>query len=144
MKTFNESVGNIDIVSLSHRRLHSIIKDPSHPHHSAAKAEMDRRTMTKESTDTQHSDKHIKQAFGVLNDPRYKGGNYSGAHKVINKIKPGLADHPSVKNAMKRANEDAKPDAAEVIRKKKQMAAITTSDRDKLAKIRQMIARERK
>ena len=84
MKTFGESVGNEDIVSLSHRRLSSIIKDPSHPHHSAAKAEMDRRTITKESTDTQHSDKHIKQAFGVLNDPRYKGGNYSGSFNTPN------------------------------------------------------------
>ncbi len=25
------------------------------------------------------SDKQIKQAYGILNDPRYKQGNYSGA-----------------------------------------------------------------
>lgn len=52
------------------------------------------------------TDKQIKQAFGVLNDPRYKQGNYSGAVAVINKIAPGLADHPSVKNALMRANEN--------------------------------------
>jgi len=51
------------------------------------------------------SDKEIKMAFGVLNDPRYKGGNYSGAVKVINSIAPGLADHPSVKKALQRTNE---------------------------------------
>ena len=48
----------------------------------------------------------IKQAYGILNDPRYKAGNYSGAVKTINKVSPGLADHPDVKNALKRANED--------------------------------------
>src|SRR6056300_1653458 len=47
----------------------------------------------------------IKQAYGILNDPRYKQGNYSGAVKTINKVSPGLADHPDVKNALKRANE---------------------------------------
>jgi hypothetical protein len=52
------------------------------------------------------SDKEIKMAFGVLNDPRYKGGNYSGAVKIINKIAPGLASHPSVAKALQRTNED--------------------------------------
>ena len=52
------------------------------------------------------SDKKIKQAYGILNDPRYKQGNYTGAAKAINKLAPGLADHPDVKNAMKRANEN--------------------------------------
>jgi hypothetical protein len=56
--------------------------------------------------DAGYSDKQIKMAYGVLNDPRYKQGNYSGAVAVINKIAPGLADHPSVKNALMRANEN--------------------------------------
>jgi hypothetical protein len=56
--------------------------------------------------DSGFTDKQIKMAFGVLNDPKYKGGNYDGAVEVINKIAPGLADHPSVANALKRANED--------------------------------------
>jgi len=51
------------------------------------------------------SDKEIKQAYGILNDPRYKQGNYSGASKAIDKLAPGLSNHPDVKNAMKRANE---------------------------------------
>ena len=52
------------------------------------------------------SSSEIKKAYGILNDPRYKQGNYSGAVKTINKLAPGLADHPDVKNAMKRANEN--------------------------------------
>jgi len=51
------------------------------------------------------TDKQIKMAYGVLNDPKYRQGNYDGAVEVINKIAPGLADHPGVKNALKRANE---------------------------------------
>ncbi len=48
----------------------------------------------------------IKMAYGVLNDPRYKQGNYDGAVKAIEKIAKGLSDHPDVKNALKRANEE--------------------------------------
>ena len=48
---------------------------------------------------------NIKKAYGILNDPRYKQGNYSGAAKAIDKLSPGLSNHPDVKNAMKRANE---------------------------------------
>jgi hypothetical protein len=56
--------------------------------------------------DGKFSDKQIKMAFGVLNDPRYRQGNYSGAVKTIEKIAKGLSDHPSVANALMRANED--------------------------------------
>ena len=52
------------------------------------------------------SSQQIKMAYGVLNDPRYKQGNYSGAAKAIDKLSPGLSNHPDVKNAMKRANEE--------------------------------------
>jgi hypothetical protein len=52
------------------------------------------------------SDKKIKQAYGILNDPRFKQGNYSGASKAIDKLAPGLSSHPDVKNALKRANEE--------------------------------------
>jgi hypothetical protein len=51
------------------------------------------------------SDKEIKMAYGVLNNPKYKGGNMTGAVEVINKIAPGLADHPSVAKALQRTNE---------------------------------------
>ena len=52
------------------------------------------------------SSQQIKMAYGVLNDPRYKQGNYSGAYKAIEKIARGLASHPDVANALKRANEE--------------------------------------
>jgi hypothetical protein len=61
------------------------------------------------------SDKQIKMAFGILNDPRYKDGNYSGAVATIEKIATGLSKHPSVANALKRANESVE----EVVEKKK-------------------------
>ena len=51
------------------------------------------------------SDKEIKMAYGVLNNPKYKGGNMTGAVEVINKIAPGLADHPGVAKALQRTNE---------------------------------------
>jgi hypothetical protein len=55
-----------------------------------------------------YSDKQIKQAFGILNDPRYKGGDYTGAVNTIEKLAKGLSNHPSVANALKRANEEIK------------------------------------
>ena len=52
------------------------------------------------------SSQQIKMAYGVLNDPRYKQGNYSGAVSAIEKITKGLSDHPDVEKALKSANED--------------------------------------
>ena len=52
------------------------------------------------------SSSEIKKAYGILNDPRYKQGNYTGAAKAINKLAPGLADHPDVQKVLKRTNED--------------------------------------
>ena len=51
------------------------------------------------------STQQIKMAYGILNDPRYKQGNYSGAVSAIEKIAKVLSDHPDVANALKRANE---------------------------------------
>lgn len=50
--------------------------------------------------------KQVKMAKGIAFDKRYKGGNMTGATNAINKIKPGLADHPKVSAALKRANEE--------------------------------------
>ena len=50
--------------------------------------------------DEDFTDKQIKMAFGILNDPRYKQGNYSGAHAAIEGIAKGLTSHPSVANAL--------------------------------------------
>ena len=53
-----------------------------------------------------YTSQQIKQAYGILNDPRYKQGNYSGAYKAIEKIAKGLAKHKDVANALRRANEE--------------------------------------
>ena len=55
--------------------------------------------------------KQIKQAYRVLNHPSVKGGNYTAAYNIINRIAPGLADHPDVANALRRANESVSEDA---------------------------------
>ena len=62
------------------------------------------------------SSQQIKMAYGVLNDPRFKQGNYSGAFKAIEKIAKGLASHPDVANALKRANEELDNDDKETIK----------------------------
>ena len=53
-----------------------------------------------------YSKKEVRMGKGVAFDKRYKQGNYSGAYKTINKIKKGLADHPKVADALRRANEE--------------------------------------
>ena len=54
------------------------------------------------------TDKEVKQAKGIAFDKRYKGGNYTGAHNTIEKLKKGLSQHPDVADALKRANEAVK------------------------------------
>ena len=61
--------------------------------------------MQKEETIIEFTSQQIKMAYGILNDPRYKQGNYTGAVKAIEKLAKGLSKHPDVANALKRANE---------------------------------------
>ena len=79
---------------------------------SKAKHYLENELSVPEATEDMHdkdnmgfSDKEIKMAYGVLNDPRYKGGDYSGAVSTIEKIAKGLSDHPGVKKALKKTNE---------------------------------------
>lgn len=69
-------------------------------------------------------------------------GSHSNA-EIKDEHKRRMRSEPDYVKAKASMNEDikAKPDATEVIRKKKQMAAISTSDKDKLSKIAQMMAR---
>ena len=50
--------------------------------------------------ETDFSDKEIRMAYGILNDPRYKGGNMAGAIKAIEGIASGLSEHPGVQKAI--------------------------------------------
>src|SRR5210317_1680475 len=60
----------------------------------------------KEETLVEFTTQQIKMAYGVANDKRYKGGNYSGAVAAIEKIAKGLSSHPDVQNVLKRTNEN--------------------------------------
>lgn len=53
-----------------------------------------------EREDSEFTEKQIKMAFGILNDPRYKGGNLTDAIEAIEGIAPGLSEHPAVQRAM--------------------------------------------
>jgi len=46
------------------------------------------------------TDKQIKQAYGIANDPRYAHGNMTGAVQTIEKLAKGLSDHPGVRAAL--------------------------------------------
>ena len=50
--------------------------------------------------------KDVKMGIGIARDKRYAGGNYTGATKVMDKIKKGLADHPRVKDELRKQNEE--------------------------------------
>ena len=74
------------------------------------------KVMTQEKTEeaiVEFTTQQIKMAYGIANDPRYKQGNYSGAVKTINKIAPGLANHPDVQKVLKRTNEDLEEEKVE-------------------------------
>ena len=76
------------------------------------------------------STQQIKMAYGVLNDPRYKQGNYSGAVSAIEKIAKGLSDHPDVANALKRANESLEERFSKQDADKFDMAKYKENERD--------------
>ena len=74
----------------------------------------------------------IKQAYGIANDPRYKGGNYSGAVKAIEKLAKGLSKHPDVAKVLMRTNEGAAvPKDKDTKQPKKYVSGL--SDKDKKA-----------
>lgn len=65
--------------------------------------------MTSEMNEEAATDKQVRMAVGIANDKRYAGGNMTGAVKVMDKIKPGLANHPKVQAALKKTNEQVDP-----------------------------------
>ena len=76
----------------------------------------------KEDT-SKYTSQQIKMAYGVANDKRYKGGNYSGAVSAIEKIAKGLSLHPDVQNVLKRTNEDT------IVEFKKMTVSFPTHDK---------------
>jgi len=60
--------------------------------------------------------KQIRMARGIANDPRHKGGDYTGAAKKMEKIKKGLSNHPAAQKALRQANESLEDiDASDLI-----------------------------
>jgi len=60
--------------------------------------------------DAGYSDKQIKMAYGILNDPRYKQGNLKGALAAIEKIAPGMSEEPAIQNAIRATQENIETD----------------------------------
>jgi hypothetical protein len=59
-----------------------------------------------EIDEAKFTDKQIKMAYGILNDPRYKSGNMTAIVKKIEQIAKGLSKHPGVMKAIKVTNEN--------------------------------------
>ena len=78
------------------------------------------------SLDEGYSPKEIKMAIGIASDPRYKGGNMTGAVTAIDKVKKGLSNHPKVAAVLKRQNEDIEEAVSPA-----QQAAIAISKKEK-------------
>ena len=86
--------------------------------------------------------KQVKMAKGIANDPRHKGGDYTGAADKMEKIKKGLSNHPAAKKALRQANEEteqldeygnpvAKPsmvDKVKMVAKKRAKTGLTMED----------------
>ena len=86
-------------------------KDPFNMN--AAKDYLDKEDAKELKTDLQdagYDEKQIKMAYGILNDPRYKQGNMSGALKAIEKVAPGMSEEPAIQNAIKATQEDIDTD----------------------------------
>ena len=59
-----------------------------------------------ELDEAKYTDKQIKMAYGIINDPRYKSGNMTAIVKKIEQIAKGLSKHPGVQKAIRVTNED--------------------------------------
>ena len=88
------------------------------------------------------SDKQIKMAYGIINDPRYKGGNMTAIVKKIEQIARGLSKHAGVQKAIQATNESTAAYGKSLEKEKEKR--LTPSDRNKLSKIRAMLAKEKK
>jgi len=81
------------------------------------------------------TDKQIKMAYGIANDKRYKGGNYTGAVRAIEKIAKGLSDHPDVKKVLKVTNESLRSDIAKLSAKFPEGSKVRMKHDGKVAKV---------
>ncbi len=79
-----------------------------------------------------YSSKQIKQAYGIANDKRYKGGNMTGAVNAIEKIAKGLSKHPDVEKVLKRTQEEIQEEEGMTDKGKNKVASLKTKlDKEK-------------
>lgn len=64
-----------------------------------------------ELDEAKYTPKQYKMAFGVLNDPRWKGGNMTQIVSTIEKIAKGLSKDKAVAHAIQVTNEELDEDA---------------------------------
>lgn len=74
-------------------------------------------TKRKANTDVEEAaskftDKQIKMAYGIINDPRWKSGNMTSIVRRIEGIAKGLSKHPGVQKALQVTNEEVQVDEA--------------------------------
>ena len=93
IKSFKKNPGNRAFTSSKDQQLMTVAK---------AKKNMLEEV---ELDEAKFSPKEIKMAIGIASDPRYKGGDMTGAADAIDKIKDGLSDHPQVRAVLRRQNE---------------------------------------
>ena len=70
----------------------------------------------------------IRQAYGIANDKRYKGGNLTGAVSAIEKIADGFSLHPDVLKVLKRTHEEVQ---------------IQKEDKEKVAQLKTKLSKEK-
>jgi len=70
----------------------------------------------------------IRQAYGIANDKRYKGGNLTGAVAAIEKIANGLSLHPDVLKVLQRTHEEVQ---------------IQKEDKEKVAQLKTKLSKEK-
>lgn len=88
-----------------------------------------------EREDGEFTEKQIKMAFGILNDPRYKGGNLTDAIEAIEGIAPGLSEHPAVQRAMLATSESVEVEEGLVDADGNPVKSVTTKPRPKQEKL---------
>ena len=74
-------------------------------------------TKRKANTDVEEAagkftDKQIKMAYGIINDPRWKSGNMTAIVRKIEGIAKGLSKHSGVQKALQVTNEEVQIDEA--------------------------------
>ena len=96
-------------------------------------SEMERNEMSEAvKVASKFSDMQIKQAYGILNDPRWKGGNMTSIVSRIEAIAKGLSKHPNVSRAIRKTNEELSPAQKKIDKNKN--GKIDGSDLSKLRK----------